>query len=90
MELEPRLFIQALIHHWESIFITGLRMNAIIAANNYHDCTCFRLSYLFWSTSTEIWRSKLDGSGALMLLNNELSSVGQWNKHKIKKKHIIH
>ena len=42
------------------------------------------MNYLFWSTTNEFWRSKFDGSEALLLLNRDLSIVG---KQKNKQKH---
>lgn len=40
------------------------------------------MDYLFWSTTSELWRSKLDGSEALLLLNRDLGSVGKSKEGK--------
>ena len=37
----------------------------------------YRRGYLYWSTDDELWRSRLDGSGALLLLDSELMDVGE-------------
>ena len=41
------------------------------------DALFFRRGYLFWSTSNELWKSRFDGSDALLLLDTDLDVVGK-------------
>ena len=38
-----------------------------------------RTNHLFWSKSGELWRSHLDGSEALLLLNRDIDVVGRFS-----------